>query len=101
MEEKTDWRENGGERMEMVWALCFMLVCPGILVWLHTVCSASICNLAVPTLSLDPRDYWDSEAVCMLLSFVLFLRLLEFLCLGKQVQGYRMNGFQSLVLVLL
>ena len=52
----------------------------------------------------------------MVLSFVILLRLLEFFCIGKevhidfllfhsvtispQVQGYRMNGFQSLLLVL-
>lgn len=96
-EEKAD---PGWRSMEWVWAVCFMALCPGILVWLHSVCTADICSLAVPNLSLDPRDYWDSEAVVMLLSFVLLLRALEFLCMGKEVQGYRMNGFQSLLLVL-
>ena len=31
------------------------------------------------------RDYIDYEAIGMVLSFVLLLRLLEFFCIGKEV----------------
>lgn len=86
--------------VEWLWAAFFMVLCPAILISLHTICTGDICSLAVPTLSLNPRDYIHPEAVAMLLTFVFVVRALEFLCLGKEVQGYRMNGFQSLVLVL-
>lgn len=96
-EEKT--KEGGKWSAEWVWAVFFMVLCPAILICLHTICTGDICSLAVPTLSLDPRDYWDSEAAGMLLSFVFLLRTLEFVCMGKEVQGHRMNGFQTLLLV--
>jgi len=100
-EEKTEAASGGGQwNVEWLWAIFFMLLCPAILVSLHTICTGHVCNLAVPRLSIDPRDYIDYEAIGMVLSFVLILRLLEFFCIGKEVQGYRMNGFQSLLLVL-
>lgn len=100
-EEKVEAAGSGRWSLEWLWAVFFMVLCPAILVSLHSVCTGTTCGLALPTLSLDPRDYWDSEAVGMVLSFVLLLRALEFLCMGQEVQGYRMNGFQSLVVVLL
>ena len=41
--------------VEWVWAIFFMLLCPAILVSLHTICTGHVCNLAVPRLSIDPR----------------------------------------------
>jgi len=100
-EEKTEAPPSSSSwSVEWVWAIFFMLLCPAILVSLHTICTGHVCNLAVPRLSIDPKDYVDYEAVGMVLSFALLLRLLEFFCIGKEVQGYRMNGFQSLLLVL-
>ena len=43
-------------------------------------------------MSLDPRDYFDKEAMIIVLSFMLVLRFCEFVCIGKTVQGHRMNG---------
>ena len=49
-------------------------------------------GLSVPRISLDPRDYFDKEALIIVLSFMLVLRFCEFVCIGKTVQGHRMNG---------
>ena len=48
----------------------------------------------------------DLEAGLMLLGFVTLLRSCEFVCIGREVQGYRMtsvsvSGFQTLLLCLL
>jgi len=102
-EEKVDGGSGGVRQwgVEWLWAVFFMVLCPAILVSLHTICTGDICSLAVPRLSINPRDYIDYEAIGMVIAFVVLLRVLEFLCMGREVQGYRMNGFQSLLLVLL
>ena len=40
----------------------------------------------------SPGDYVDLEAGLVVLGFVTLLRSCEFVCLGREVQGYRMNG---------
>ena len=55
-EEKTEAPSAGGQwNVEWLWAIFFMLLCPAILVSLHTICTGHVCNLAVPRLSIDPR----------------------------------------------
>ena len=55
-EEKTEAASGGGQwNVEWLWAIFFMLLCPAILVSLHTICTGHVCNLAVPRLSIDPR----------------------------------------------
>ena len=55
-EEKTEAASAGGQwNVEWLWAIFFMLLCPAILVSLHTICTGHVCNLAVPRLSIDPR----------------------------------------------
>ena len=55
-EEKTEAASGGGQwSVEWLWAIFFMLLCPAILVSLHTICTGHVCNLAVPRLSIDPR----------------------------------------------
>ena len=55
-EEKTEAASGGGQwSVEWLWAIFFMLLCPAILVSLHTICTGHVCNLALPRLSIDPR----------------------------------------------
>lgn len=54
-EEKSATAAPGGWSVEWVWALFFMVLCPMILVTLHTLCTGHSCGLAMPGLSLDPR----------------------------------------------
>ena len=55
-EEKTEATPGSSSwSVEWVWAIFFMLLCPAILVSLHTICTGHVCNLAVPRLSIDPR----------------------------------------------
>ena len=55
-DEKTEATASSGSwSVEWVWAIFFMLLCPAILVSLHTICTGHVCNLAVPRLSIDPR----------------------------------------------
>ena len=49
-------------------------------------------NLSVPSLSLHPGDYLDKEATIIVMSFMFVLRFCEFVCIGKTVEGHRMNG---------
>lgn len=85
---------------EWIWAIFFMILCPVILTTLHNICTGNVTHLSGPLLSFNPLEYIDKEAIMMILGFVFVLRMLEFLCLGKEVQGYRMNGFQALILIL-
>ena len=55
IEEKPESTPGSPWSVEWVWAIFFMLLCPAILVSLHTICTGHVCNLAVPRLSIDPR----------------------------------------------
>ena len=56
-EEKVDGGSGGVRQwgVEWLWAVFFMVLCPAILVSLHTICTGDICSLAVPRLSINPR----------------------------------------------
>jgi len=94
-------KQHGSWSFEWVWAILFMCLCPTILITLHTICTGNVCNLSMPRISTNPVDYYDKDAMLMVLGFATVLRICEFLCLGANVEGYRMNGFQTLVLSLL
>lgn len=96
LEEKSKSTWN----FEWIWAIFFMALCPAILIFLHTLCTGDVCNLAIPKISINPMDYVDKDALLMVVGFSLVLRVLEFVCMGKLVQGYRMNGFQTLMIIL-
>ena len=49
----------------------------------------------MPRISTNPVDYFDKDAMLMVLGFATILRICEFLCLGADVEGYRMNGKMS------
>lgn len=103
-EEEPIGIDLGGKKsswsFEWIWAILFMILCPAILTALHNLCTGNVTHLSGPLLSFNIQDYLDKEAILMVIGFVFVLRALEFLCLGKEIQGYRMNGFQSLVLIL-
>jgi len=93
-------KEQRSWNFEWVWAILFMFLCPAILITLHTICTGNVCNLSMPRISTNPVDYFDKEAMLMVVGFAAILRICEFLCLGANVEGYRMNGFQTLILSL-
>eukprot|EP00092_Neocalanus_flemingeri_P014603 GFUD01015753.1.p1 GENE.GFUD01015753.1~~GFUD01015753.1.p1 ORF type:complete len:889 (+),score=228.79 GFUD01015753.1:240-2906(+) len=97
----TDVKKTGSWSFEWVWAILFMLLCPTILITLHTICTGNVCNLSMPRISTNPVDYFDQEAMMIVIGFATVLRACEFFCLGTDVAGYRMNGFQTLLLSLL
>jgi len=90
-----------GINCEWMISLFFMFLCPSILITLHNICTSNVANLPLPRMSWYPGDYFDGESVAIVLAFVMFLRLCEFVCIGKYVEGYRMNGFQTLLICLL
>jgi len=94
-------KKTGSWSFEWVWAILFMFLCPAILITLHTICTGNVCNLSMPRISTNPVDYFDQEAMMIVVGFATVLRVCEFLCLGTNVEGYRMNGFQTLLLSLL
>jgi len=96
----TAVNKEGSWSFEWVWAILFMFLCPAILITLHTICTGNVCNLSMPRISTNPVDYFDKDAMLMVLGFATILRICEFLCLGANVEGYRMNGFQTLILSL-
>ena len=55
----------------------------------NIVTNLSCCNSGI---SFNPVDYFDRKAIAIVLGFISFLRFLEFVCIGKMVEGYRMNG---------
>jgi len=90
-----------GFNCEWMISLFFMFLCPSILITLHNICTSNVANLPPPRISMSPSDYFDGESVLIVLAFVMVLRLCEFVCIGKYVEGYRMNGFQTLLICLL
>lgn len=85
---------------EWVWALVFMILGPGILVSLHTLCTKASCTLKTPTISQDLKTYYNLEAIMMYCGFWAILKVLKFLPVGAVVNGQRMNGFASLLVLL-
>jgi len=89
-----------GWSFEWVWALVFMILGPAILVSLHTLCTKASCKLQMPTFSKDLNSYYNFDAVMMYFGFWTALKVLKFLPIGAVVNGQRMNGFASLLLLL-
>ena len=89
-----------GWSFEWIWALVFMILGPGILISLHTLCTKASCKLEVPTLSQDLKTYYNQDAVLMYAGFWTVLKLLKFVPIGSVVNGQRMNGFAALVTLL-
>merc|ERR1711962_1024283 len=79
-----------GWSFEWVWALIFMILGPGILVSLHTLCTKASCKLETPKISTDLKTYYNLEAVMMYCGFWSVLKLLKFLPVGAVVNGQRM-----------
>ena len=46
---------------------------------------------------MNPVDYVDKEALAVVLGFISFLRFCEFVCIGRNVEGFRMNGRNNTV----
>jgi len=88
-----------GWSFEWAWALLFMLLAPAILVTLHTLCQTG-CKLEVPKFPKDVKSYVDLQSLGMLLGFCVLVDILSFLPIGATVNGRRMNGFASLLLLL-
>lgn len=89
-----------GWSFEWLWALVFMILGPAILVSLHTLCTKASCKLQTPTISTELKTYYNLEAVMMLSGFWAALNVLKFLPIGPIVNGQRMNGFASLIVLL-
>ena len=54
-------------------------------------------SLSNPGVSFNPVDYVDKEALAVVLGFISFLRFCEFVCIGRNVEGFRMNGRNNTV----
>jgi len=89
-----------GWSFEWVWALIFMILGPVILVSLHTLCTKTGCKLQTPKFSTNHADYINKDAIIQLFGFFAVLKVANFLPIGYVVNGQRMNGFATLVLLL-
>ena len=83
---------SSGHNFEWIISIFFMILCPLVLIFLHNLCTAHGTNLKPPSISLNPLDYFDKEAMMIVLSFLAVLRVCEFVCIGKYVEGHRING---------
>merc|ERR1719350_396200 len=77
-----------------------MILGPVILVSLHTLCTKSGCKLETPKFSTKHTDYINKDAIIQLAGFYAVLKVASFLPIGSVVNGQRMNGFASLLLLL-
>jgi len=93
-------RKNNGWTFEWVWALIFMILGPLILVTLHTLCATHGCKLVTPQISTEVADYVDKEAITILFGFTAVLNIFSFMPIGSRVNGRRMNGFATLLILL-
>merc|ERR1719154_988493 len=85
-----EWSAN----LDWMVSLFFMILSPLILISLHNFSNKT-------SLSLLNSNFWDTEAFVTVTGFLLCLFVCEFVCMGNMVEGFRMNGFQTLVLALL
>jgi protein-S-isoprenylcysteine O-methyltransferase Ste14 len=92
-----------GWSFEWFWAIVFMLLGPAILVSLHSLCTKTACQLAVPNISTDVKAYIDKESIILVLAYGAVVQLVpRLLPLGKKAKGLnggevRMNGFLTLL----
>merc|ERR1712242_376536 len=89
-----------GWSFEWLWAIIFMILGPVILVSLHTLCTKSGCKLETPKFSTKHTDYINKDALIQLAGFYAVLKISSFIPLGSVVNGQRMNGFATLLLLL-
>merc|ERR1712233_236149 len=89
-----------GWSFEWLWAIIFMILGPVILVSLHTLCTKSGCKLETPKISTKHTDYINKDALIQLAGFYAVLKISSFTPLGSIVNGQRMNGFATLLLLL-
>jgi len=89
-----------GWSFEWVWAIIFMILGPVILVSLHTLCTKSGCKLETPKISDNHTDYINKDAIILLVGFGAALKIANFIPIGSIVNGQRMNGFATLLIML-
>lgn len=89
-----------GWSFEWVWAIIFMILGPVILVSLHTLCTKSGCKLETPKFSTKHTDYINKDAIIQLVGFYAVLKVASFIPMGSIVNGQRMNGFATLLVLL-
>jgi len=89
-----------GWSFEWVWAIIFMILGPAILVSLHTLCTKTGCKLETPKISTNYTDYINKDAIIKLVAFSAVLKISNFIPIGSVVNGQRMNGFATLLIML-
>jgi len=89
-----------GWSFEWVWAVIFMILGPVILVSLHTLCTKSGCKLETPKFSTNVTTYINKDALIQLAAFSAVLKITNFVPIGYIVNGQRMNGFATLLMML-
>merc|ERR1719500_2292914 len=87
--------EEQSASLDWMVSLFFMILSPLILISLHNFSSKTSLSL------LNYSNFWDTGAFFTVTGFLLCLSVCEFVCMGNIVEGFRMNGFQTLVLALL
>jgi len=87
--------EERSASLDWMVSLFFMILSPLILISLHNFSSKTSLSL------LNYSNFWDTGAFFTVTGFLLCLSVCEFVCMGNIVEGFRMNGFQTLVLALL
>eukprot|EP00092_Neocalanus_flemingeri_P034652 GFUD01037694.1.p1 GENE.GFUD01037694.1~~GFUD01037694.1.p1 ORF type:complete len:624 (-),score=156.46 GFUD01037694.1:628-2499(-) len=85
---------------EWVWAIIFMILGPVILVSLHTLCTKTGCKLETPKFSTKLADYINKDAIIQFAGFAAVLKISNFIPIGSVVNGQRMNGFATLLILL-
>ena len=80
--------EERSASLDWLVSLFFMILSPVILISLHNYSSNTQLSL------LNPRGLWDTGAFLTVTGFLLTLFVCEFVCMGKMVEGFRMNGRQ-------
>lgn len=78
--------EERSASLDWLVSLFFMILSPVILISLHNYSSKTSLSL------LSPQGYWDTGAFLTVTGFLLSLFVCEFVCMGKMVEGFRMNG---------
>jgi len=89
-----------GWSFQWLMALIMMVLCPIILVSLHTLCTKASCKPEVPKLSTNIKDYFSWNAFYLVMAVGFVVPSFGFLPIGKVVNGERMNGFVVLLLTL-
>merc|ERR1711992_230358 len=89
-----------GWSFQWLMALLTMVLAPAILVSLHTLCTKASCKLQVPKFSTNVNDYFNLNALLIVVAAGSLVMNFGFLPVGKVVNGQRMNGFLAMLLAL-